>query len=485
MKIDIWPINRPIPYARNARKIPASAVDKVAASVKEFGWRQPIVVDDDGVIIAGHTRLLAAQKLELGEVPVHVAAGLSVAQVKALRIMDNRSHQEATWDMELLVPEFAELEAMSVDLLVTGFDAAEIDRILGVPDVIPSVGTDADAVPDVPIDPTTRTGDVWALGDHRVMCGDCRDYGDISRLFGNVKANLVFTSPPYASQREYDQSSGFKPIQPDEYVEWYRDVAGNVQTVIADDGSYFLNIKPSADGLDTYLYVFDLIIAHVREWRWHFATEFCWERNGVPKSVTQRFKNQFEPVYQFAMNRWKMRPDDVRHASDNVPVAGGLGSGDTGWGAKQGGTGSSSVSGSFGAAKKRKNGVNGCSMDEVQGTNWQPGEYIGPGMAYPGNRLPTFVNSHTATGHTAAFPVGLPDFFIRAYTDAGDVVFDPFMGSGSTLIAAEQTGRKGMGTEISPKYIDVIVKRWQEFTGKAATLDGDGRTFAEIAASRA
>ena len=130
MKIDIWPVDRPIPYARNARKIPQSAVDKVAASIKEFSWRQPIVVDDEGVIIAGHTRLLAAQKLGLAEVPVHVASGLSAAQAKAFRIMDNRSHSESSWNVELIAAELEELQVLAVDLALTGFDNSEIEEFL-------------------------------------------------------------------------------------------------------------------------------------------------------------------------------------------------------------------------------------------------------------------------------------------------------------------------------------------------------------------
>jgi hypothetical protein len=217
----------------------------------------------------------------------------------------------------------------------------------------------------------------------------------------------------------------------------------------------------------------------VRQWGWHFATEFCWERNGMPKSVTQRFKNQFEPVYQFTRGRWKMRPDAVRHESANVPTARGPGVGDTSWGENQGTAGASL----FGA-QKRKHGVVGGKMDDIQGTNWQPGEYIGPGLAYPGNRLPTFTSSHDALGHAAAFPVGLPSFFINAFSDSGDVIYDPFLGSGSTVMAAEKTARIGCGMELSPAYVDVCVARWQNFTGKAATRESDSMTFAAAQAAR-
>src|ERR1700737_119271 len=130
LRVSLWPVDKVIPFARNARKIPASAVTKVAASIKEFGWRQPIVVDREGVIICGHTRLLAARKLSLDQVPVHVAENLSPAQVRAYRLMDNRSHEDAEWDMELLPPELEELRGMDMDLKLTGFDTREIDFLV-------------------------------------------------------------------------------------------------------------------------------------------------------------------------------------------------------------------------------------------------------------------------------------------------------------------------------------------------------------------
>jgi site-specific DNA-methyltransferase (adenine-specific)/site-specific DNA-methyltransferase (cytosine-N4-specific) len=221
--------------------------------------------------------------------------------------------------------------------------------------------------------------------------------------------------------------------------------------------------------LDTSLYVFDLVIAHVREWGFHFATEFCWERVGVPKAVSQRFKNQFEPVYQFVKNRWKMRPEAVRHKSDAVPKPFGRGAGDTSWATRQGGAQSL-----FGPDQVRRHGSAG-NMAKMQGTRYEPGETIGPGLAYPGNRLPTFSDSHQATGHAAAFPVGLPGFFLQAFSDEGDVVLDPFAGSGSTLIAAELTGRVGLMVELSPAYCDVIAARFEQQTGIAAAVRGQPR----------
>jgi site-specific DNA-methyltransferase (adenine-specific) len=285
------------------------------------------------------------------------------------------------------------------------------------------------------------------------LSGDSTKVEDVGRVLNGRKINVAFTSPPYAEQREYDESSGFKPIPPDNYVAWFSPVASNVKDNLCADGSWFVNIKPCADGLDTSLYVFDLVAHHVRELGWHFATEFCWERVGVPKKVTRRFKNQFEPVYQFALGEWKMRPDSVRHPSDDVPIPGGPGVGSTTWSKTQGGNGQL-----FGSAKKRAGRRMG--IVDAQGVqDAMAGKYIASGLAYPGNRLPTFSGSHDAVGHAAAFPVGLPQFFINAYSDAGDLIYEPFCGSGSTIVAAQRTGRIGAGIEISPAYCAVILQR--------------------------
>ena len=454
LPIEAWPLAKIKPYAGNPRKRSKLAVTKVAASIKEFGWRQPIVVDEAGVILVGHTRLDAAKSLAMREAPVHVAKGLSDEQKRAYRIADNRTNEETEWDEELLAFELKGLDGF--DLSLTGFDEREWQGFLRSGPV-----EGEDEVPE-PGEAVTRRGDVWELGRHRVLCGDACSVKDFGQLLGGVRINLAFTSPPYAEQRDYGEQAD--RVAADRYVEWFMPIAANIKRSLASDGSYFLNIKPSCEGLDTELYVFDLVLAHVREWGFHFATEFCWERNGVPKSVTQRFKNQFEPVYQFAIGRWKMRPGAVSFMSDNVPQAGGAGVGDTSWATAQGGNGAF-----FGAAKKRRNGTNRL-MSDVQGTNTGPGEYIGRGMAYPGNRLPTFAGGHEATGHVAAFPVGLPRFFMLAFSDKGDVALDPFLGSGSTLIASETEGRRCYGLEIEPRYCDVIRARWEKFTGKTAKL---------------
>jgi site-specific DNA-methyltransferase (adenine-specific)/site-specific DNA-methyltransferase (cytosine-N4-specific) len=236
-----------------------------------------------------------------------------------------------------------------------------------------------------------KPGDVWAIGPHRLLCGDCRSADQVATLIGRRRISVAVTSPPYAEQRDYDEESGFEPVAPADYVEWFAPVAANVARHLAPDGSWFVNIKPQGRDLETNLYVLDLVLAHVERWGWTFAREFCWERNGVPKQVVLRFKNQFEPVYHFARGRrWKVRPDNVDQRGD---------------------------------------------------------------------RLPSMAETHEATGHQAAFPVGLPAFFIQAFSDPGEVIFDPFVGSGSTLVAAAETRRRGFGIDLSAKYCAITLER--------------------------
>jgi DNA modification methylase len=382
---------------------------------------------------------MAAIKLGLESVPVIRLSHLSDIQRRAYILADNKlAELGGGWDEEMLKVELEAVKESDIDHLLTGFTEEELTELLTEDK---ELNGDPDEVPEAPEEPTTKPGDLWLLGDHRLLCGDSTKAEDVERLMAGSRINVAFTSPPYASQRDYDESSGFKPIHPDAFVDWWEPIQAAVKNHLDAKGSFFVNIKPACEGLERLLYVFDLVIAMKRKWGWLFAEEFCWERSGIPQQVVRRFKNQFEPVYQFVLSDWKFRPKDVMHESESVPLPLGKGAGDTKAAKRQGKTG---------------------AVD--------PNEIVS-GMAYPGNRLPTFSSTHTALGHSAAFPVGLPSFFIRAYSDQGDNVYEPFCGSGSTLIAAEQLGRKCYGMEISPAYCDVIVKRWETLTGKKATLE--------------
>jgi len=288
-----------------------------------------------------------------------------------------------------------------------------------------------DRASELQVEWQTAVGQVWEIPSktvsgkcHRVLCGDCRNPDDVTRLLDGQKVNVAFTSPPYASQRKYDEESGFMPIKPEAYVEWFEAVQENVRAHLAQDGSWFVNIKEHCEDGQRHLYVKDLTIAHVRKWGWLFVDEFCWTHGGIPGEVHQHFKNQFESVIHFATrDRFKIRPRQVTHESDSVPQGG------------------------------------GGNIASQQGSGRAGKDYaVGAGLAYPGNVL-SLGKAREALGHSAAFPVSLPAFFVKAFSDLGDIIYDPFLGSGTTMIAAEREGRVCVGLELSAKYLAVILQR--------------------------
>jgi len=446
-------------------------VDAIARSLHTFGQRKPVVAARDGTIIAGNHTVQAALALGWDELAV-VWVDDDDTTAHAYALADNRTAELGGYDDAALAALIAEVRAVDATLLAaTGWNDDDLADLLAKM-APPPLPVDIDDVPAA-APAITQPGDVWQLGEHRLMCGDCRNPEAVARLLADARVNLAVTSPPYAEQRAYDPASGFEPIPPDRYVEWFAPVAANVAAHLADDGSWLVNIKPPADGLDTDLYVLDLVAAHVRRWGWHYATEFCWERTGVPKGPVLRLKNGFEPVYQFTRNRWKFRPDHVRHPTDHVITPVGPGGGNTARDGRQGGNAAFFKPEQL--AKKRK------SNSDRQGDtddDWFAGQYV-EGLAYPTNRLPTFAGTHEATGHGAAFPVGLPQFFTRLFTDAGDTVYDPFVGSGSTLLAVHAEERRGYGMEVSAGYVDITCKRFERTTGIVPVIDatGEERTF--------
>jgi len=419
-----WSLNRPIPYARNSRKIPERAVDKVAASIKEFGWRQAIVVDREGVIICGHTRLLAARKLGLKQVPVHVAANLTPAQVKAYRLMDNRSQQESDWDLDLLGPELEELRDLDFDLSLTGFDPSEIDDFLADP----NADDLANAVPPVPDQPVSWPGDLWLCGPHRVLCGDATNAGDVARLLSDRKPILMVTDPPYgiSLDSEWRDRAGINKHGPAEASYMKQRIEGHTETTISGD--------TIADWSPAFELVPSLQVAYV----WHASRftsdvlrgllrigflhhqQIIW-RKTVAALTRTHYWFQHEPC-------WYVR-------KKNAPWYGKPGKNTTIWDA---------------ASPKM---IMGGSDEE----KWD---------------------------HPTQKPVELMRRPILNHTKRGELVYEPFLGSGTTLAAAEVTGRVCLGIEIDPKYVDVVVKRWESLSNKQAKLDGDGRTFEAIAEER-
>jgi len=465
-RIELWPVDRLVPYERNARTHSASQVAQIAASIVEFGFNAPILVDSSAGIIAGHGRLMAARKLGLSEVPVIVLDHLSETQKRAYIIADNKLTELGGWDAEALSLELKDLQEAEFDLDLLGFSDREIEALVGGTPLEPTAGDDCeDELPEAPAEPVTRSGDVWVIGRHRLVCGDCRDAATVARLLDGTKAHLVITSPPYATQREYDPASGFKPVAPEEYVEWYRAVADNIQTILASDGSYFLNIKEHAADGERHLYVKDLVVAHKRKWGWRFVDEFCWRKtdNGVPGGWGNRFKNAWEPVFHFCrQSEIKFRPKAVGHVSEDC------------FDYSPNNPKSTSGSGLLGT------GARGSAAAQP-GADDEDGRFTG--IARPSNVVE--VKSESGQGsHSAPFPRALVEFFLKAFSDPGDIVFDPFLGSGTTMAAAHVLGRSGFGAEISPAYSDVILRRMANLAGEEAVLFETGQSISEVAAAR-
>jgi DNA modification methylase len=431
-KIDIqverWPIERLIPRPNNPRTHNREQITNIAASIREFGWTNPILVGADGDVIAGHARLEAAGKLGLVEVPVIPLGHLSEAQRRALVIADNQlAIAGAGWDEELLRIELAALHDEDFDLDLVGFDDVELQRLLEAQDKAPGL-TDADAVPDVQTDPVARLGELWLLGNHRLICGDCTDPLVVARLLGDVKPQLLVTDPPYGIEldSEWRDRAGLNGHGPAEPSYMKHRTAGHTETSISGD--------TRADWSEAFELIPSLQAAYV----WHaskFTTEvlagllrigfvhhqqIIWDKQRTVLTRTL-YWFQHEPC-------WFVR-------KKNAPWFGKAGENSTIW---------------------------SCPS---------------PKFIFSGSEEEKF-------DHPTQKPMEVMRRPILNHTLPGEAVYDCFLGSGTTLIAAEQTGRACYGVELDPKYADVIIRRWQQFTGKEAVLEGDGRTFAQIATER-
>ena len=464
--IELWPLHRLIPWAKNARTHSDAQIAQIAGSIAAFGFNAPILVDSNAGVIAGHGRLLAARQLGLEQVPVIVLDHLTEIQKRAYILADNKLAELGGYDDELLASQLAELRDADINLQLLGFNDDELRVLLADAEASDADEAEEEEIPEPPAEPVTRAGDTWLVGKHRLICADCRDRDVVHRLFAGTRANLVITSPPYAAQREYDAGSGFTPVPPEKYSDWYSAVAANIATVLAPDGSYFLNIKEHADGGQRSLYVKDLLIAHVRQWGWWFIDELCWRKtdNGVPGGWGNRFKNAWEPVFHFSAPeaRIKFRPTAVGHLSEDC------------FDYSPNNPKSTSGSGLLGTGGRG-------SAAGRPGAEDTDGRFAG--IARPSNVIEVKTESSQGT-HSAPFPRPLVEFFVKAFSDAGDIVFDPFLGSGSTMAAAEVLCRTGYGIEISPAYCDVALRRISILIGEDPMLAATGQSFHAVATER-
>ncbi len=403
-----------IPYARNSRTHSEAQITKIASSIKEFGFINPVVTDGKNGIVAGHGRVLAANKLGLKEVPCVEASHLTEAQKRAYVIADNRMALDAGWDIDLLKVELGDLQGMDFDLSLTGFDPGELENFLAEK----TEGlTDPDAVPETPANPVTVLGDVWVMGKHRLRCGDSTVATDVEALLAGVKPHLMVTDPPYGI--EYDASWRNDAAQAG-YSSMGRGAPGGraLGKVMNDD---------KADWREAWV-LFPGDVAYV----WHAGTM----GHTVAESlVVSEFSIRAQIIWaksNFAISRGHYHP---QHEPCFYAV-------------KKGGTGH-------------------WAGDRKQSTIWQ--------IPKP---------SRSETGHSTQKPVDCMKRPIENNSSPGQAIYEPFSGSGTTIIAGEMTGRCIYAMELSPQYVDVAVKRWQEFTGQKATLESSGQTFEDVASNR-
>jgi DNA modification methylase len=395
-----------VPYARNSRTHSPAQVDKIAASIREFGFLNPIITDGANGIVAGHGRVLAAQKLGLDTLPTIDAAHLSEAQRRAYVLADNRLALDAGWDNDLLKIELQDLEAEGFNLALTGFNLDEIAALtMDVTDGL----TDEDAVPEVPADPATVLGDVWIMGRHRIVCGDSTDADAVAKCLNGVKPHLMVTDPPYgveydATHRRALQSKNSKPAQ----------------GVVANDDR--------ADWSEAWA-LFPGEVAYV----WHSGTK----AREVADSLTE---SGFGIRAQIIWAKAKFVIGRGHYHQHHEPC--------------------------WYVVRNRTGSTGHWQGDRKQSTLWQ------------------IDHRKSETGHSTQKPVECMKRPIENNSSAGQAVYEPFSGSGTTIIAGEMTGRSIHAIELSPAYVDMAVIRWQNFTGQEATLEATGQTFAELQAER-
>ncbi len=458
LNVEYRKVDALIPYARNPRTHTDAQVAKIAASIVEFGWTNPVLVDGENGVIAGHGRLAAARKLGLDAVPVIELSHLRPTQKRAYVISDNRVALDAGWDEEMLALELADLTEAGFDLALTGFDDVELDAMFG-PDSADAESdetenSDADAaVDDVPEASTvavSRPGDVWVLGHHRLICGDAADPAVIASLMQGEKAALCFTSPPYGNQRDYT-SGGI--------TDWDGLMQGVFAQMPMTQGAQVLvNLGLIHRGNEVVPY-WDGWIYWMRMQEWRRFAWYVWDQGpGMPGDWAGRLAPSFEFVFHF--NRQSRTPNKIvpcKHAGEESHL--------------------------------RADGTS-TAMRSKEG---EVGGWAHKGQPTQDNKVPDSVirimrhkgKIGQGIDHPAVFPVALPEFVIEAYSDTGNVVFEPFGGSGSTMLAAQRTGRRCRSVEIAPEYVDVAIKRFQQtFADVPVTLAATGQSFSEVSDER-
>jgi len=429
LTISYRPVSELAVNPRNARKHDQRQLRQIRSSISAFGFTNPLLVDDDGMLIAGHGRLSAAQELGLDKVPIIVLAHLTQAQKRALMLADNKIALNSSWDADLLASELADLSEMELefDLELTGFEVAEIDLIISETEVDPQGGAETAPLPNPSLSNVTKRGDLWMLGKHRVLCGDARDADAFALLLNDERAAMVFTDPPYnvpidghvtgkgrARHREFHEAGG--EMSRSEFVGFLDAVLGNAARSCRNGAISFvcMDWRHIGEVLEVGERVFDAYL------------NLCvWAKtNGGMGSL---YRSQHELVFVFRKGKDQHR--------NNVQL------------------------GRFGR--------NRTNVWTYAGVN-----------TFREGRMEELM------AHPTAKPAAMVKDAILDVTRRGDVVLDPFLGGGTTLIAAEQAGRVAYCMDIDPAYVDVALRRWRKETGEEPCRAIDGRTFASLAAEQ-
>jgi DNA modification methylase len=417
------------PDPRNARTHPKKQIEQIIASIKAFGFTNPILVDEAGNLIAGHGRLRAAKDMGLIEVPVIELAGLSDAEKKALRIADNKLALNAGWDKEVLAIELQALIDLEFDTELVGFSLAEIDLVLDEAEEADLDGSDnpEDIVPIIDGEPVTRSGDLWLLGNHRLLCGDTQKSESISRLMGDERADLVFTDPPYnvaidgnvcglgsVKHREFAFASG--EMNENEFTAFLKSTLGNMSAVMRDGAIAYVCMD--------WRHMGELLEAGQSCFS-ELKNLVVWNKSNGGMGAFYRSKHELVFVFK---------------------------------------QGTSPHTNSFGLG--------------------ETGRYRTNVWDYAGISSISADRSDELAMHPTVKPVALIADALKDCSRRGETILDGFGGSGSTLIAAQKTGRKARLIEYDPLYCDTIIRRWEAYSGKRATLDGCSSSFEEIADTR-
>jgi len=414
MQIETLAIDRLIPYARNSRTHSDAQVAQIAASIKEFGFTNPVLIDADGGIIAGHGRVMGARLLGLADVPCIRLGHLTEAQRRAYVIADNRPALKAGWDDAMLALEMRDLMDEGYDVGLTGFDMKEIDELLAGLDATPQGHTDPDAAPAVQAEAITQQGDVWLLGRHRVMCGDSTNIDAVEKLMEGNRAEFCFTSPPYNLGKSVGLRNGARNGADSAYNdfadsgEWENLMRGFINNALIKSDVTAVNVQMLSSNKFDLLKLFG-------DYSLHTVDMGIWAKTNPPPAMAEGvMTSSFEFI-------WFLSGEESPNRRIKT---------------------SSFDRGSF-------------SNVFIHAT----------------------ASGHDASVHGAVFPLSIAEHYIEGCSKKGNTILEFFGGTGTTLVACEKIGRINRSMELDPKYCDVIVRRWQQFTGKRATLEATGTEF--------